>query len=57
MDAISNMQLCKFIGSDLSGLILKNNNIYKCDFSGSDLGGSHIQRDPISPTVCLRGVN
>lgn len=44
----SNMQRCKFIGSDLSGLILKNNNIYKCDFSGSDLGSSHIQRSNLA---------
>ena len=39
----SNMQRCKFIGSDLSGLLLKNNNVDSCDFSGSDIGRSHIQ--------------
>jgi uncharacterized protein YjbI with pentapeptide repeats len=39
----SNMQRCLFIGSDLSGLLLRSNNIADCDFSGSNLGGSHIQ--------------
>ena len=39
----SNMQRCKFIDSDLSGLLLKNNNIDSCDFSGSNLSSSHIQ--------------
>lgn len=39
----SNMQRCLFIGSDMSGLLLKNNNVDRCDFSGSDIGSSHIQ--------------
>lgn len=39
----SNMQRCLFIGSDLSGLLLKGNNVDSCDFSGSDFSGSHIQ--------------
>jgi uncharacterized protein YjbI with pentapeptide repeats len=39
----SNMQRCKFIGSDLSGLHLKGNNVNGCDFSGSDFSSSHIQ--------------
>ena len=39
----SNMQRCKFIGSNLSGLILKNNNVDSCDFSCSDFSSSHIQ--------------
>ncbi|MBN9381529.1 MAG: pentapeptide repeat-containing protein [Chitinophagaceae bacterium] len=39
----SNMQRCKFIGSVLSGLFLKNNNVDRCDFSGSDFSSSHIQ--------------
>ena len=38
----SNMQRCKFIGSDLSGLLLKNNNVDACEFSGSDISHSHI---------------
>jgi len=44
----SNMQRCKFIGSDLSGLILKNNNIFKCDFSSSDIGSSHVLRSNLA---------
>jgi uncharacterized protein YjbI with pentapeptide repeats len=39
----SNLQRCLFIGSDLSGLILKNNNVNGCDFSGSDISRSHIE--------------
>jgi len=39
----SNIQRCLFIGSDLSSLFLKSNNVDSCDFSGSDISGSHIQ--------------
>jgi len=39
----SNMKDCKFIGSDLSGLTLANNNIEACDFSSSDIRNSKIQ--------------
>ncbi len=39
----SNMQRCLFIGSELSGLLLKSNNVDGCDFSGSDISSSHIQ--------------
>lgn len=39
----SNMQKCLFIGSDMSGLLLKNNHIDSCDFSASDLSSSRIQ--------------
>jgi uncharacterized protein YjbI with pentapeptide repeats len=39
----SNMQRCKFIGSDLSGLLLKSNNVNSCDFSSSDISISHFQ--------------
>jgi len=39
----SNMQRCKFIGSDLSGLLLEKNNVDACDFSGSNISSSHIQ--------------
>lgn len=38
----SNMLRCLFIGSDLSGLLLKNNNVNSCDFSNSNISGSHI---------------
>jgi uncharacterized protein YjbI with pentapeptide repeats len=44
----SNMQRCKFIGSDLSGLLLKNNNVDSCDFSGSDFSSSHIQNSNLA---------
>lgn len=39
----SNMKNCKFISSDLSGLLLKRNNVDGCDFSGSDISNSQIQ--------------
>lgn len=39
----SNMKNCKFMNSDLSGLILGNNNIEMCDFSSSDIRNSKIQ--------------
>ncbi|MCE3076114.1 pentapeptide repeat-containing protein [Chryseobacterium gwangjuense] len=44
----SNMQRCKFIGSDLSSLILKNNNVDHCDFSGSDISNSNFQRSHLA---------
>ena len=44
----SNMQRCLFIGSDMSGLLLKSNNIDSCDFSGSDISGSHIQHSHLA---------
>lgn len=44
----SNMQRCKFIGSDLSGLLLKGNHIRHCDFSGSDINGSRIQHSHLA---------
>lgn len=40
----SNMQNCKFIGSDLSGLLLKDNHVENCDFSDSDFSNSRFQR-------------
>jgi transcriptional regulator with XRE-family HTH domain len=39
----SNIKNCKFMNSDLSGLILEKNNIELCDFSSSDLRNSKIQ--------------
>lgn len=39
----SNMKNCKFIGSDLSKLLLKSNNVEDCDFSNSDISHSQIQ--------------
>lgn len=47
----SNMQRCKFIGSDMSGLLLKSNSINGCDFSGSDISGSQIQNSEMHNNV------
>ncbi len=47
----SNMQRCRFIGSNLSKLILKSNNIDNCDFSGSDLSNSNIQSSNLNKNV------
>jgi len=38
----SNMQYCKFVGSDMSKLLLKSNNIESCDFSCSDISYSKV---------------
>lgn len=43
----SNMQRCLFIGSEMSGLLLKSNNVDSCDFSSSDIGNSRIQTSSI----------
>ncbi len=40
---MSNMQKCKFVGSDLSGLQLKHNNIQDCDFTNSNISNSVFQ--------------
>jgi len=47
----SNMQRCKFIGSDLSRLLLKTNNVDSCDFSGSDISNSHIQLSHLNKNI------
>lgn len=39
----SNMKNCKFMNTDLSGLILAMNNIELCDFSSSDIRNSKFQ--------------
>jgi uncharacterized protein YjbI with pentapeptide repeats len=39
----SNMKNCKFSASDLSGLILRGNNVEGCDFSESNFSQSQIQ--------------
>lgn len=44
----SNMQRCKFIGSELSGLLLKSNHIDRCDFSGSDISKSQIRNSHLA---------
>ncbi|HVU96380.1 MAG TPA: helix-turn-helix domain-containing protein [Puia sp.] len=44
----SNMQRCLFVGSELSGLLLKSNNVDNCDFSDSDISLSHIQKSHLA---------
>jgi uncharacterized protein YjbI with pentapeptide repeats/DNA-binding XRE family transcriptional regulator len=39
----SNLRRCKFVGSDLSGLLLKSNHVDGCDFSDSNISGSRFQ--------------
>lgn len=46
----SNMQNCKFVGSDLSGLQLKYNNIQSCDFSNTNISNSCFQGSNIQKT-------
>jgi transcriptional regulator with XRE-family HTH domain len=45
---MSNMQRCLFIGSDMSGLLLKSNHVDRCDFSSSDISNSHIQNSNLA---------
>lgn len=40
----SNMLRCQFVGSDLAGLRLRNNNVDRCNFSDSNLDRSRIQQ-------------
>ncbi len=47
----SNMQRCLFIGSDMSGLLLKSNNVDSCDFSGSNFSSSHIQNSNLANNI------
>lgn len=52
----SNMQRCLFIGSDLSGLLLKNNHVDNCNFSNSDISNSQIRNSHLVKnlyTECL----
>ncbi|WP_268847762.1 helix-turn-helix domain-containing protein [Flavobacterium aestivum] len=39
----SSMQRSLFVGSDMSGLLLKSNNIDSCDFTSSNISNSNIQ--------------
>lgn len=47
----SNMQRCLFVGSNLSGLLLNNNNVNSCDFTDSDISSSRIQRSNLTGNV------
>lgn len=47
----SNMKNCKFVGSDLSGLLLKSNNFDQCDFSGSDISNSQVQKSNLANSL------
>lgn len=47
----SNLHHCLFIGSDLSGLLLKGNQVKSCDFSGTGIGNSHIQNSHLAKNL------
>ncbi|MBK7232064.1 MAG: pentapeptide repeat-containing protein [Saprospiraceae bacterium] len=47
----SNMQRCLFIGSNMSGLVLSNNNVDACDFSDSDISNSQIQTSNLDNNI------
>lgn len=51
----SNMLRCKFIGSDLHGLLLSGNNINSCDFSESDISNSHIKGSHLQNNQFING--
>lgn len=46
----ANLQRCKLVGSDLSGLRIANNNIETCDLTGSSLANSQLLRSSIAFT-------
>jgi len=46
----SNMKNCKFIGSELSGLLLQANNVVGCDFTGSDISNSQFKSSHVVNT-------
>jgi len=50
----SNMQRCLFKGSELSGLLLKYNNVDSCDFSDSNVSSSHIRGSNIANSLFQR---
>jgi uncharacterized protein YjbI with pentapeptide repeats len=39
----ANIQRCLFVGSEMSGLLLKSNNVDNCTFTNSDISNSRIQ--------------
>lgn len=47
----SNLQRCLFVGSEMSGLLLKSNNVDSCDFSDSDISRSRIQSSNIVNSI------
>jgi uncharacterized protein YjbI with pentapeptide repeats len=49
----SNMLRCKFVGSEMSGLLLKSNNVLSCDFSGTDFSRSQIQDSNLSNNLFI----
>ena len=44
----SNVQNCLFVGAELRGLQLKNNNFHHCDFSNADVSNARIERSNFS---------
>jgi transcriptional regulator with XRE-family HTH domain len=44
----SNIKNCKFISSDMSGLVLKANHLDSCDFSNSDISNCKIQASHVT---------
>ncbi|MNJ90869.1 transcriptional repressor DicA [compost metagenome] len=47
----SHLQNCRFIGSDLSGLLLSDNYVNGCDFSESDLSKSNLKGSHLAKNV------
>ncbi|MEA9414059.1 pentapeptide repeat-containing protein [Flavobacterium sp. PL02] len=47
----SNMLRCFFVGSEMSELLLKNNNVDSCDFSNSNISNSNIQNSNLANNI------
>lgn len=44
----SNIQSCKFVGSELTGLFLNSNYVFNCDFTNSDISNSRIHNSMLN---------
>jgi len=47
----TNIQKCLFIGSEISGLTLSNNNVSNCDFTNSNITNSKILNSILSKNI------
>ncbi len=47
----ANMHNCKFIGSDMSGVLLNRNNVNGCDFSNAKIDNCQLRKSSLSKSV------
>ncbi|MGD2034476.1 MAG: helix-turn-helix domain-containing protein [Bacteroidales bacterium] len=49
----TNIQRCLFVGAEMSGLLLNNNNVNDCNFSNADISNSQIQKSMIAKNTFI----